>query len=530
MYRALYRKYRPADFSDVYGQPHIVRTLKNQIEQNKLSHAYLFTGSRGTGKTTCAKILAKTVNCLKPENANPCGKCEMCLQAANDTLIDITEIDAASNNGIDDIRELRDNTAYTPVNAKYRVFIIDEVHMLSNAAFNALLKTLEEPPEHVIFILATTEVHKLPSTILSRCQRFDFRRIQPEDIMTRLKQVALAENINLTDDGAFALAKLADGAMRDALSLLDVCASETGEIDEKKVYEIAGLSGREYLNSLALCITNRDVNKALEDIKSLYEHSKDLSRLCAEMVAYLRDLMMVKTVKKPEQFVLASNEEIKSIKQMADIMSIEQIVHAIDTFEDTILKISKGADRRTAVERALIVLCTPQLDTSYSALLSRISALERGGYTQVTPDVAEIKKTPAPTPLPQTVKQDDEQVAQQPEKAEQKAAEPQPTGEFSEWVEVLSELASTDKLLKAALKGSNAYIEDDIILIDIANESFKDMINGESRHRTALKQAILKVTGKNYRIGPYTKKQQIKKEEFDPLDNIILNAQNNGLI
>ena len=532
MYRALYRKYRPADFNDVYGQPHIVRTLKNQLEQNKLSHAYLFTGSRGTGKTTCAKILAKAVNCLDLQQGNPCNKCEMCKQAAADSLIDITEIDAASNNGVDDIRELRDNTAYTPVNAKYRVFIIDEVHMLSNAAFNALLKTLEEPPEHVIFILATTEVHKLPATILSRCQRFDFRRITPEDIMARLKQVAQIEKIDLTDEGAFALAKLADGALRDALSLLDICAAEGGKIDGQKVYDVAGLSGREYLSSLALAIANRDVNSSLEIIKNLYERSKDLSRLCTEMVSYFRDLMMVKTLENAESFVPASKEEIERISQMADIMGVEKIIHAIDVFEETLLKISNGAERRTAVERALIILCCPELDTSYSALLSRIAALEKGGTSMA---VSTSVPTPAPVVQKSESVQDTEDKPLMPvlepesEQKQQTDADIGQSGEFSQWTDVLSELTSTDKMLKAALKGSVAYIQGDLMLIDIANESFKDMINGESRHRTALKQAIFKVTGKNYRIGPYTKKA-VKKEEEDPLDKIILNARNNGLM
>ncbi len=247
MYQVLYRKWRPQTFADVVGQPHVTASLTGAVQSGRLSHAYLFTGSRGTGKTSCAKILAKAVNCERPVDGNPCNACDTCRGIDSGSILDVIEIDAASNNGVDNIRDLREEANYTPTHAKYRVYIIDEVHMLSTGAFNALLKTLEEPPEHVKFILATTEVHKLPSTILSRCQRFDFKRIEPQDIADRLKFVAVQENISLTDDGAMLIARVSDGAMRDALSLLDRCAAYGEAITETVVSDAAGLAGRERL-------------------------------------------------------------------------------------------------------------------------------------------------------------------------------------------------------------------------------------------------------------------------------------------
>lgn len=297
MYRVLYRKWRPQTFEEVYGQPHITATLKNELVSGRVAHAYLFTGSRGTGKTTCAKILSKAVNCLSPHDGDPCNECEICRGIDNGSVLDVIEIDAASNNGVDNIRDLRDEANFTPVKAKYRVYIIDEVHMLSTGAFNALLKILEEPPEHVIFILATTEVHKLPATILSRCQRFDFKRITPEDICARLQYVAKHENITLDEDAAALIAKVADGALRDALSLLDRCCAVDEHITSEVVTKSAGLAGRDYLMRLSECIIKKDCASALGIINELHMNSCDMERLCSEFMFHLRDLMIVKTVK-----------------------------------------------------------------------------------------------------------------------------------------------------------------------------------------------------------------------------------------
>ena len=296
MYRAFYRKYRPSTFTDVVGQEHITKTLENAVKTGKTSHAYLFTGSRGTGKTSCAKILAKAVNCINSDNGNPCNECEICKGIDLGAILDIIEIDAASNNGVDNIRDLREEANFTPANAKYRVYIIDEVHMLSIGAFNALLKTLEEPPAHVIFILATTEVHKLPSTILSRCQRFDFKRIPPEAIAERLKEVAEKENLQLSQDGAILIARIADGAMRDALSLLDRCSSYEGVIDSAAVANSAGLAGREHIFELCNCIIEKDAAKALEVVNKLYNDSCDMERLITELTSHFRNLMVSKRI------------------------------------------------------------------------------------------------------------------------------------------------------------------------------------------------------------------------------------------
>ena len=290
MYQVLYRKWRPKVFEDVAGQPQVTVTLKNELQSNRINHAYLFTGSRGTGKTTCAKILAKAVNCLNLQNGDPCGECEICRGIDEGTVMDISEIDAASNNGVDNIRTIIEESSFTPTKAKYRVYIIDEVHMLSPGAFNALLKTLEEPPSHVVFILATTEVHKLPATILSRCQRFDFHRIASQSIADRLKFVAQQENVQLDDDAALLIASVSDGALRDALSLLDRCIGVSGQITEKVVHNTAGLAGRGYLFDITDSIIDKSVKNALELVEKLHNESKDMGRLCEELILYLINL------------------------------------------------------------------------------------------------------------------------------------------------------------------------------------------------------------------------------------------------
>ena len=315
MYRALYRKWRPQRFEDVVGQRAIVTALKNQITAGRVGHAYLFTGVRGTGKTTCAKIFAKAVNCLHPEGGDPCGECEICKGIDNGSLLDVVEMDAASNNGVDDIRDLRDETAYTPSACQYKVYIIDEVHMLSTAAFNALLKTLEEPPAHVIFILATTEIQKVPATILSRCQRFDFRRISPAVIAARVRWVCEQEGIQIEPQAADLIASLAEGGMRDALSLLDVCRSNarTGEQDSsasraekitlEHVRQSAGLAVSDSLFAVADAVLRRDVPAVLQEIDRMFENSIDFEKMCVQLIAHYRGLMMAKAVKNPQEFV-----------------------------------------------------------------------------------------------------------------------------------------------------------------------------------------------------------------------------------
>ncbi len=357
MYQALYRKWRPKVFADVVGQSHVTETLMNEIMTGRHSHAYLFTGSRGTGKTTCAKIFAKAVNCQHPVNGDPCNQCDICRGIDDGSILDVVEIDAASNNGVDNIRDIRDEAKFTPVNGQYRVYIIDEVHMLSAGAFNALLKTLEEPPEHVKFVLATTEVQKLPATILSRCQRFDFKRIRPEDIAGRITYVAGQENLNLTAEAANLIARLADGALRDALSILDQCISHGRDIDEAVVNEVVGLAGKDHLFALADSILRHDSAAALNQINLLYSGSCEMDRLCNELINHFRNLMIAKAVKDPHGLIVCSDQELQEYQSMAAGSSMEQILQALDVLGETMNNLRKGLNRRVEVEMAVIRLC-----------------------------------------------------------------------------------------------------------------------------------------------------------------------------
>lgn len=384
MYRVLYRKWRPQVFSDVVGQPQVTTTLSSQIRENRLSHAYLFTGSRGTGKTTCAKILAKAVNCLNPVNGDPCNECEICRGIDNGTVLDIVEIDAASNRGIDDIRLLRDEASFMPSQAKYRVYIIDEVHMLTIEAFNALLKTLEEPPEHVKFILATTEVHKLPSTILSRCQRFDFRRIEPKLIAERLMHVANEEKAVLHEDAAMLIARIADGGMRDALSLLDRAISVDNEVTTAVVSSSAGLMGREYIYDLIRAVAAKDTAKSLVILDDLHNASCDTERLCTELSNQFRNFLIIKTVERPEDLIVCTEEELGELKTLASLFTNAEVLNALNVLTSAADAIKHTQNRRIEAEMALIRLCAPETDSDISALLARISVLEK--------ELNEIKK------------------------------------------------------------------------------------------------------------------------------------------
>lgn len=375
MYQALYRKYRPLTFTDVCGQDHITVTLKNELSSGRIFHAYLFTGSRGTGKTSCAKILSKAVNCLSPTGGDPCNHCEMCVSINDGSDMDVLEIDAASNNGVENIRELRERAVFTPAKAKYRVYIIDEVHMLSTGAFNALLKTLEEPPPHVIFILATTEVHKLPATILSRCQRFDFKRIEPEIIAARLQHIASEEGFSITGGAATLVAALADGGMRDALSILDLCVGED-IIDEEKVLSVSGMAGREYLLQMADCFKSGEAAGALELVGTLHKSSVDMLRLCEELIGHFRDLMLIKTVKNPGGLVVCSNSDMQRMTVQSQGISIETIIYTLKILQNALDRMAK-ANRRTEMEMAVVKLCSAELDESMDAVLDRISRMER---------------------------------------------------------------------------------------------------------------------------------------------------------
>ena len=359
MYRALYRKWRPQRFEDVVAQRGIVTALRNQVASGRVGHAYLFTGVRGTGKTTCAKIFAKAVNCLHPKDGDPCGECEICKGIDNGSILDVVEMDAASNNGVDDIRDLRDETAYTPSACHYKVYIIDEVHMLSTAAFNALLKTLEEPPAHVIFILATTEIQKVPATILSRCQRYDFTRIGPEDIAQRVEYIAGQEGLELTTDGAELISRLADGAMRDALSILDTCAGVTAKIDADVVRRMAGVTDRSYLFRISDALEAQDGAAALAQLAALRQQSVDVKRLTEELIAHYRALMLAALPGGQSLLSGVSPEEEAQYLEKGPQLGQREAVRAIRTLGNALEHMTRGSDQRIELELALFTLSEP---------------------------------------------------------------------------------------------------------------------------------------------------------------------------
>ena len=377
MYQALYRKYRPRRFGDVAGQEHITSILAREVAQGTFAHAYLFTGSRGTGKTTCAKILAKAVNCPEMRGGEPCGVCPVCRGIDEGSVLDVEEIDAATNRNIDDVRSLRDEAGFTPVLAKYRVYILDEAHMLTREAANALLKILEEPPEHVIFILATTEPHKLPATIVSRCLRFDFKRLTPQAIAERVGYVCGEEGMEIDGEAALLIGKLADGGMRDALSLLDVCRAAGEHISVDTVTRCAGLSGREHLFGLAEKIAGRDVPGLLRSLEEIYAGSADASRLCDELIGHFRNLMVAAAVPEDSAVLKVSSGERERLIAQAGRLTPQTIFYAIAVLQETAARMSKTASKRLELELAMVKLCSPALSASPEAMLARIDKLER---------------------------------------------------------------------------------------------------------------------------------------------------------
>ena len=377
MYQALYRKWRPKTFSDVVGQEHVTETLQRQVAEGRLSHAYLFTGTRGTGKTTCAKILAKAVNCEHPENGNPCNKCPSCLGIESGGFLDVMELDAASNNGVDHVRALRDEAIYSPAQVKKRVYIIDEVHMLSIAAFNALLKILEEPPAHLMFILATTELHKVPATILSRCQRFSFRRILPREIVGRLNYIAEQEGIDLRPDGAELLAHIADGALRDALSLLDQCAAAGGTIDSAAVLDALGLAGNLQTAQLMDCILRRDTKASLLLLHQLYGNGKDVGAVLSELSALARDLLIFKTAPEGGAALLTGGYDSQTMAGLLKQTDSARLIAICTTLQSVAADLNVSVNRRTDAELCLLKLCDETLSGDLSAINARLSRLEQ---------------------------------------------------------------------------------------------------------------------------------------------------------
>jgi DNA polymerase-3 subunit gamma/tau len=388
MYQALYRKWRPRTFDDVVGQSHITDTLKRQVSSGRLSHAYLFTGTRGTGKTTCAKILARAVNCEHPVDGNPCNQCPSCIGIENGSILDVLELDAASNNGVDQVRALRDEAIYTPAAVRKRVYIVDEVHMLSTAAFNALLKILEEPPAHLMFILATTELHKVPATIRSRCQQFSFKRILPGDIARRLSYVAGEEGLSLSTDGAALLARLADGGLRDALSLLDQCITPDGAIGEGEILDALGLAGNLETAQLMQSIAQRDVESALERLARLYGGGKEIGSLLGELSALARDLLIRKTAPKGGGALLTGGYDEWTLRQLSEQLNVPRLIQILTCLQETVSALPRSGNRRTDAELCLIRLCDEQLDGSLAGLSARLTRLEEALAQGKTLEVA----------------------------------------------------------------------------------------------------------------------------------------------
>ncbi len=546
MYQALYRKYRPKNFDDVVGQEHITVTLKQEISSGRVGHAYLFTGSRGTGKTTCSKIIAKAVNCPNQQDGNPCGVCDICKGIDDGSILDVTEIDAASNNGVDNIRQLREEANFTPAVTKYRVYIIDETHMLSVGAFNALLKIMEEPPEHVIFILATTEVHKIPATILSRCQRFDFRRIDPKVIAERVKYVCQQENILIDEDAASLIARLAEGGMRDALSLLDVCRSNARNPEDQQehitaehVRSSAGLAMSDCLFSIADAVLKQDVPAILKEIDTMFLNSIDFEKMCVQLISHYRGLMMAKALKSPADFVPGLSQDIQALTEQASRYSMGQILYSLTVLQDTLSRMSKTSQTRTELEMAVIKLSNPSLDRSVDAILARLSKLEnqlKSGMVSIASSAAQTAQMSVEKSSADTVNQTAQPVAAPEVTPTAPSADIQPLPSpskkevsiFEEWPQVLDALRHTNNALHGALINTTAYRYQEIILIDCDNPLFLEMIRTNEYAKKSIHQALIAGSGRDWRIGPF-KKDQYEAKKDDPLEDILSTAQNLGV-
>lgn len=546
MYQALYRKWRPRTFEEVVGQEHITTTLKNEIMQGRPSHAYLLMGSRGTGKTSCAKLIAKAVNCRAPREGSPCGECDCCRGVDNGSLVDVVEIDAASNNGVDNIRDLRDEAVFLPNVAKYRVYIIDEAHMLSQGAVNALLKIMEEPPEHVIFILATTEVHKIPATIQSRCQRFDFKRIAPEVIRERLLYIAGQEGISLTEDATALIARIADGGMRDALSLLDLCWAHSREVTAKTVSEAAGLVGQDHLFEIARAAAEGDFTGALKLVEELSSRSVEYDRLCGQLVTHYRNLLVAATAKDPAELIVCLPDTLVKYQEQAAGMTCAQMMDAIRILQDTQSAMTRTSSRRAEMELGLLKLCDRRAGRSPEAMMARIDELEaklnRLLAEGVPPAAAPREEQPEPldTEEPEQVSfpsKTEDPPAQAPahEAPEATASEPSvasavaPVAE-EQWQQILDRLTVTNKMLSAALRDSRAYTRGQTMLVECKNPVFIEMMRSNEFTRTSLKRAIAEVTGVKYGVGPYTAEDPAKKaDEPSPLESLLQSAAEQGV-
>lgn len=492
MYQALYRKWRPITFDDVCGQNHITDILKYETAENRISHAYLFCGPRGTGKTTCAKILSKAINCLSPVNGNPCGECAACKSIDSESSTDVLEMDAASNNGVDAVRAIRDEVVYTPSGLKYRVYIVDEVHMLSISAFNALLKTLEEPPAHVVFILATTELQKLPATIISRCQRFDFRRISTSVISERLLHIAKAEGIQLSNDAARVIARHANGGMRDAISLLDLCSSSGGELDAKRVEDLLGISSGESIRGLAEAVLNKDFSYIFNTVHNISVSSVDIGVFWQDVISFYRDMLVVKTTANPIEYVDCTAEELEQIKAIAEKYPYEKLIFHIRLLDDAYAQMQRsGSTKRIISELTFIKMCNPELSDDSSSMLARIASLEE--------KIGLISLGVAPAPKPakkkttaiEPIKEETVSV-EKPEETDKKALKP-----LGYWLEVAESLSKEYRGAMGLRSGSRAYKDGERIIVKVGN-SFTIKLMSEDNVKTTLAAMISSREGNAY--------------------------------
>ncbi len=537
MHQALYRKWRPQTFDDVYGQEHITSILRYEAQNHSFSHAYLFCGSRGMGKTTCAKILAKVVNCESPVNGNPCGCCAACRAIDSGAATDVLEMDAASNNGVDNIRDIRDEVVYAPSSLRYRVYIIDEVHMLSVSAFNALLKTLEEPPEHVVFILATTELHKLPATIISRCQRFDFRRISTEVLMSRLELIAREEGIGLDPDASRMLAKLAQGGMRDAISLLELCAGGDRKVTPEVVEEAIGLTGRDAMLSTVRAVADKNYELLFEQIAEVVRSSKDIAVFWQDLISIYRDMLVVKTTQNASAYLDLTDHETEQLNRVAARFPKETLSYHCRLMEDAFFAMQKAnAVKRIVAEMTLVRMCDEALDDSNDALLSRMAQLEEkmlaGSFlpsapistpapaTSVQEPAAElIKKTPAPAieqRLPEPPVREISSVSPTMADPQKRILRP-----LRNWMEVAERVGRGDASLPGFLKQARAYTtEDGSVVVRFANAFALSMLDrGDVRDR--LRMAISTVLRREVGDRMLIMEVADQKEDASVIDEIL---------
>ncbi len=560
MYHALYRKWRPQKFADVVGQEPIVTALQNQIASGRIGHAYLFTGTRGTGKTTCAKIFAKAINCLDHSSPDPCGECEVCRGIDEGTVLDISEIDAASNNSVDDIRDLRDETAFLPTVCQYKVYIIDEVHMLSTSAFNALLKTMEEPPPHVIFILATTEVQKVPATILSRCQRYDFARITADKIAGRLLYVASQESFTLTEGAAALIGRLADGAMRDALSILDTCAGVSTQVDEALVRRMAGVTDRAYLFEISDAIAKGDAVAALQKVAELRQQSVDMRRLCTELAGHYRNLMLSSLPQGTALLTGISPEEEAAYSARASTPQADA-VRGIEAFGEALEKMGRGADQRIELELAIFSLTQPAAQPAVQVVQQAAPAAQGQPAPFASgpaPFAAQPVQPAVPSPAapavppagqpgqPPVAQPEEDPVPWQAAPANPQAFAPEPSPPpaapaapavppadrtlrpFAPWPQVLEALSGRDPAMSSFLRGSGAFYDGRRVLID-CNETFRDYMRQNKETNRLLKQVILEVSGIRCGIGPYEKPQAAAASGAPPVEDTLKAMQSLGV-